>query len=141
MILVVLALFYGVLTFAETGLLDAWDRKRAEQQEIERRVAYFQHMNVVTGQMLRRLAVESQHDPAIAQLLKKMRVKVIVDTPEAEREAGVTRTVPAAPTVPATPAASVTPTVPAAPTIPAAPTVPNAPAATIEIPADSTNSP
>lgn len=122
MILVFLTLFYGVLSFAETGLLDAWDRKRAEQQEIERRVAYFQHMNVVTGQMLRRLAVESQHDPAIAQLLKKMRVKVIVDTPEAEQEAGMTRT---APTAPATPAA---------------PAVPTAPNATIEIPADSTNS-
>jgi hypothetical protein len=83
--LTVLALLYAGLTVVETAMYQTWDRALTEQKELQNQVLYFQRLSGFTEQLLRRLAIESQHDPALAQLLKDHRVKVVV-TPVAEKE-------------------------------------------------------
>jgi hypothetical protein len=84
--LTALALLYAGLTLAETAMYQTWDRALLEQKDLQNKVIYFQRLGGFAEQLLRRLAVDSQHDPALAQLLKEHRIKVVF-TPVAEKDA------------------------------------------------------
>ena len=86
--LTVLALLYVGLTLAETAMYQTWDRALLQQKDIENKVAYFHRLSGFIEQLLRRMAIDSQRDPALAKLLKEHRIKVIV-SPVAENEAPV----------------------------------------------------
>jgi hypothetical protein len=107
--LTVLALLYAGLTVVETSMYQTWDHELLVQKDIQNKVAYFNRLGGFTEQLLRRMAIDSQHDPALAQLLKEHRVKVII-APVAEKDA--TGTAPASPPA-ATPDASANPANPA----------------------------
>lgn len=82
--LTVLALLYAGLTLAETAMYQTWDHALRQQKQLEYDVAYFQNLRGFIEQLLHRLAIDSQHDPALAEMLKEHRIKVII-TPEAQR--------------------------------------------------------
>ena len=100
--LTVLALLYAGLTVVETSMYQTWDHELLVQKDIQNKVAYFNRLGGFTEQLLRRMAIDSQHDPALAQLLKEHRIKVIF-APVAEKDA------PASPAAGAPPDASVNP--------------------------------
>lgn len=75
----VLSLLYAGLTIMETLTYRQWEQAVIEQKDIQAKVAFFQRMNTVLDQMLRRMAIESQHDPALARLLEENKVKVVVN--------------------------------------------------------------
>jgi len=79
--LTALSLLYALLTFTETLTYQKWEKALNDQKYIQARVAYFDHVNMVLDQMVRRMALDSQHDPAIAQLLKQNNINVVMETP------------------------------------------------------------
>jgi hypothetical protein len=83
--LTALALLYAGLTLAETAMYQTWDRALYQQKDIANKVAYFHRLSGFIEQLLRRMAIDSQHDPALAKLLKDHRIKVVVG-PVAEKD-------------------------------------------------------
>ena len=101
-ILTLLALIYAGLSVAESAMYHTWDRAINEQRSIQIKINYYQRMDNFIEQFLRRLAVDSQHDPAVADLLKKRNIRVVV-TPEAVKDPAATT--PSADATTSTPAA------------------------------------
>jgi len=102
-ILTALALLYVVLTVAETAMYQTWDHATAQQRDIQNKVAYFQRLNGFLGQLVRRMAVDSLHDPALTQVLKEHRIKVVQTGGEALNLPQDSTAVPAPAGKPATP--------------------------------------
>ena len=73
-----LSLILVVLTLLETWVYKKWDEAATEQRDNQLKLAYGQSMRGFTEQFLRRLAADSQRDPALAEMLKKDKVKVVV---------------------------------------------------------------
>jgi len=78
-ILTALALLYAGLTVAETITYRKWEQAVGEQKEIQLKVQFFQNQNRVINSLLRRMAYDSLHDPALAQFLKEKKIKVVVN--------------------------------------------------------------
>jgi hypothetical protein len=77
-LLTTLALLYAGLTMAETMTYRKWERAMADQRDVQAKVAYFQNMDQILQRMVRSIAYNSQHDPALGQLLKARNIKVVV---------------------------------------------------------------
>lgn len=93
-ILTLLSLGYAGLTVAETFMYQSWERTVAEQKDVQTKIVYFQNLNAFTEQVLRRMAAESPHDPAIAELLRQRKIKVVI-APSAPGAAATPETSPA----------------------------------------------
>jgi len=78
-ILTALSLLYAGLTIAETLTYHQWEKAINDQRYTQAQVAYFDHLNGVLDEMVRRMAVLSQHDPAMTQLLKDHNIHVVID--------------------------------------------------------------
>ena len=81
-ILTLLSLIYAGLTLQESMVYRAWDKSLADQKGIQMKIAYFQQLDVFTKQLLQRMVIESQRDPAIGDLLKENKLKVVITHPE-----------------------------------------------------------
>lgn len=77
-ILTVFALIFAALTVAETAMYQSWDNALAQQKIIQMKVNYLQQQNGVIRELLRRLAVDSQRDPALTELLKQNHINVVI---------------------------------------------------------------
>jgi len=86
-ITLMLALILAVLTLLETWVYKKWDDAATQQRDNQLKLAYSQSMRGFTEQFLRRLAIDSQRDPALAEMLKKDKVKVVVAAPGQPAEA------------------------------------------------------
>jgi hypothetical protein len=75
---ITLSLIFSVATLGEAWLYESYENTVAQQQDIQAHLANSQRLNAFTEQLLRRLAVDSQHDPGLAELLEKHKVKVII---------------------------------------------------------------
>ena len=73
-----LALLFAGLSVAETMTYHRWEQEIVEQRDIQIKVDYFQRLDGVLDRLLRRMAIDSQRDPALAQLLKENNVNLIV---------------------------------------------------------------
>ena len=110
--LVIFAVLYLGLTVAETFMYSSWEKATAKQKELQQRVVFYQRLSNFTEQVLQAIAISSQHDPAMVDLLKKRQIKVVTTPPSgsAPTSAPATNSVvapvlPDAPnTVPAPPA-------------------------------------
>ena len=80
-ILMTLAVIYVALTVGETVTYRKWQRAVYEQKDVQAKLSYFQNLNRVIEVLVRRMAYDSQHDPAIAQMLKDRRIKVVLTGP------------------------------------------------------------
>ena len=80
-LLTVLALIYSALTLAETMTYRKWEEAVAVQQYTQGKLTYFGKLNARVQQMGRQMAIYSQTDPAIAQVLKDNKVRVIIEGP------------------------------------------------------------
>ncbi len=94
-ILTALSLLYAGLTLAETALYQTWDRAMAQQKEIQNKVAFYQRLDGTINQLLRRMAVDSQRDPALVEVLAQNKIKVVVTSPEAMSTDGAPAPLPA----------------------------------------------
>jgi len=83
-LLTALALLYAGLTLAETMTYHKWEQAINDQKYTQAEVAYFDHLNMVLDEMVRRMAIASQHDPVMAQLLKEHNINVVVDNGSAQ---------------------------------------------------------
>jgi len=80
-ILMTLATIYVGLTVGETVTYRKWQRAVYEQKDVQAKLTYFQNLNRIIEVLLRRMAYDSQHDPALAQMLKERRIKVVLTGP------------------------------------------------------------
>jgi len=80
-ILMTLAVIYVALTVGETVTYRKWQRAVYEQKDVQAKLSYFQNLNRIIEVLVRRMAYDSQHDPAIAQMLKDRRIKVVLTGP------------------------------------------------------------
>jgi hypothetical protein len=94
-VLTTLALVYAGLTWAESETYHRWEKAIDGQKDTQAKVAYFDHVNALLDQMIRRMAVDSQNDPALAKLLKDRNINVVVDNSMAPRDAGLNAQPPA----------------------------------------------
>jgi hypothetical protein len=116
-----LALAYAGLTIAETAMYKSWDRAQNEQKIIQAKVNYVQKLNNRIERLLSRMAIDSQHDPALTKLLKEHGFNVVVREPvpisdataPVEGNAGTGTTPPVVP-LPGVPTSGTTTPVPAA---------------------------
>jgi hypothetical protein len=81
-ILTALALIYAGLTIAESALYQTWDRALSDQKDIQTKVAFYQRLDGTINLLLRRMAVDSQRDPALLKLLNDHKIKVVIRNPE-----------------------------------------------------------
>src|SRR5258706_6991128 len=100
-ILTLLSLIYAGLTAMETASYQTWDQALIEQRQIQLKLAYLQRLNDFTQQVVRRLAIESQRDPALMELLRQRQIKMIIKTPESTKAAPGFEATPATPDKPA----------------------------------------
>ncbi len=114
-ILTAFALIFAILTVAESGMYQAWEKAVFKQKDLQSRVVYYQRLNAFTEQVLRRLAVDSQRDPAIADLLKKHGIKVVISPAASINATPVPAAPGAAPAPDAADKPAPTPTTPAQP--------------------------
>jgi len=82
-ILTALSMIYAGLTLVETMTYHKWEDEVNNQKYLQAQVAFFDHLNGVLDEMLKRMAYLSQHDPAMAQLLKDRNINVVVQNPPA----------------------------------------------------------
>jgi hypothetical protein len=109
-LLTALSLLYVALTFAESEMYETWDMALKEQRALQIKLAYYQRANAFIEALLKRLAVDSQHDPALAELLKQNQIKVVVTDPNNVRaEAQPPQTEPAPAASPASTNSTTTP--------------------------------
>jgi len=80
-VLTSLALVYAGLTTMETVTYHKWEDAVNNQKYIQAQVNYFDHVNAILNEMIKRMAFLSQHDPALAQLLKDRNISVVVENP------------------------------------------------------------
>ena len=73
---IALSLVYVVLIGLETWMDQTWDITVYQQKVLQARVVNAQRIHFGAQQLLRRIAVESEHDPALLELLKKNKIKV-----------------------------------------------------------------
>lgn len=99
-IVIILAVIYAGFTVSETWMYQRWELASAEQREVQSKLAYAQRLKNFTDQFLRRLAIDSQHDPALADLLKKHNIKVVVSNLGPAVDASQAQAVPGPPTLP-----------------------------------------
>jgi hypothetical protein len=81
-LLTVLALVYASLTMAETMTYHKWEKAINEQKYTQAKLAYFNNLNSLLERLARQLALDSQSDPALAQLLKDNKIKVVIGSPQ-----------------------------------------------------------
>jgi hypothetical protein len=81
-LLTLLTLVYVGLTLAETMTYHKWEQAVFEQKVIQDKVAFYHRMNTVLDQLIRRMAYDSQHDPALVHLLADHRIKVVFGGPK-----------------------------------------------------------
>lgn len=77
-VLLVFALIFAGLNIIETLMYQAWDDALEQQKVVHIKLSFFQQQNETTQNLLKRIAIESQHDPALAQLLKERNIKVVI---------------------------------------------------------------
>lgn len=99
-ILTVLALILAGLTLMETMMYRAWEQAQDDQRILQRKVAYYQKLNTFTEQLLRRMAIDSQRDPALAQVLKDNNIKVVISNPNQQQDAATPQPTPGEVTTP-----------------------------------------
>jgi hypothetical protein len=80
-IVTALALLFAVLNYSEANLYQSWTNTLTDQKELQAKLANAQHLNEFTQALLRRVAIDSQHDPALADVLKKNDIKVVISKP------------------------------------------------------------
>jgi hypothetical protein len=80
-ILTTLSLIYAGLTMMETVTYHKWEAEVNNQKYLQAQVNYFDHLNAILDEMLKRTAYLSQHDPALAQMLKDHNINVVVENP------------------------------------------------------------
>jgi hypothetical protein len=109
-LLTTLALLYTGLTVGETVTYRRWEKAVYDQKDIQAKMTYFQNMGRVLDSLMHRMAFDSLHDPALAQMLKDHKVKVVVNgAPSPSAAPGTEATTNLAPLsnpVPLTPDAS-----------------------------------
>jgi hypothetical protein len=81
-ILVALSLAYAGLTLTEFNTYQNWEAAVNGQKLIQSKLANAKNLSGITDQFIRRLAVESQHDPDLADMLKKHDIKVVISSPK-----------------------------------------------------------
>lgn len=69
-------LFFG-LTVTETCMYYSFENALAKQKELQQKMVFYQRLNNFTQQVMQRIAVDSQHDPALIELLRKRQIKVV----------------------------------------------------------------
>ena len=79
-LLTTLALLYAGLAIAETMTYRKWEKAMNDQKYIMAEMAFFDRMNSLLDQMVRQMAMDSRHDPALAQLLKDHNINVVINT-------------------------------------------------------------
>ena len=99
-IVIFLATIYAVFTASETWMYNRWEAAATEQKEIQSNLAYAQRLKSFTEQLLRRLALDSQRDAALADLLKKHKIKVVVTNLGPAVDASQAQSMPGSPTLP-----------------------------------------
>jgi hypothetical protein len=80
-ILTALSLIYAGLTMMETVTYHKWEAAVNNQKYLQSQVNYFDRLNAILNEMIKRMAYFSQHDPAMAQLLKDHNINVVVENP------------------------------------------------------------
>jgi hypothetical protein len=72
-----LSLVYAGLNLLESFQYQAWEVTLAQQHAVQLQLAYAQRQDSFNQELLKRLALESQHDLPLAELLKKHHIRVI----------------------------------------------------------------
>lgn len=80
-----LAVMVALLTLMETWMYKRWLAASYEQRDVQTKLLMAQRQKTFCDQFLRRLALESQRDPALLDLLKKHRLKVTVANPASDQ--------------------------------------------------------
>ena len=75
---IVLSLIFAGLTLWETWVYTLWEHVAEEQKEVQNHLVAAQRLNNFNEQFLRRLAVDSRYDPALAAMLKAHKVNVVI---------------------------------------------------------------
>ena len=83
-ILIALSLIFAGVTLFESTVHQTWDRALTEQKQIKAKMTFIQQRQEITARLLRRIAVESQHDPAFAELLRQYHINVVL-SPEVKK--------------------------------------------------------
>jgi hypothetical protein len=77
-VLTTLALVYAGLTIGETVTYRRWEQALNDQKDVQAKMTYFQNLSHVLDSLMHRMAVDSLRDPALAQMLKDHKIKVVV---------------------------------------------------------------
>jgi hypothetical protein len=100
-LVIVLSLIFVALTLVETWMDQTWEMTLLQEKDIQLKLANAQRIHLGAQQLLRRLAIDSEHDPALLEMLKKNNIKVNIQSPTASVPAAPTMNAPPAPTTPA----------------------------------------
>jgi hypothetical protein len=108
--LIFLCAVFAGLTGLETYLYQNWEKALAEQKTFQIRESNAAQLDHFTEQLLRRTVAESFRDPALADMLKKQGIKVVVTSSGVAPATPSPFNAPAAPLLPTTNAVPLPPT-------------------------------
>jgi hypothetical protein len=89
-LIIFLAVLFALLNGLEYWLYQSFEKVQWEQRVIQGRIAFAERQNSFNEALLRRLAIDSQRDPDLGELLKRHHVRIVFNTPQGTSRTGGT---------------------------------------------------